>query len=226
MARILIVEDDLDVVNSLKERLREERTGRLTIDTAFTKREAQDLLARRKFDLLILVIRLTPHNDSFGLEVLAEIRKIMSLTGNRTVSLKVFSDWVLHHELTYRNTITYFSSKFEPHIDLNATSKEVSKVILSNQRDFLKLNELKTELDRFLKLHKLPTDIIDNNSNWIRFITLLLEVLKDCPVKINSSKIENLTITEDKNGINCYRFKLRISLSDKKDIIKIKIKIK
>ena len=66
------------------------------------------------------------------LYLLAEIRKIMSLTGNRTVSLKVFSDWALHHELTYRNTITYFSNKFEPHIDINATSKEVSEVILFN----------------------------------------------------------------------------------------------
>ena len=73
--------------------------------------------------------------------LLAEIRKIMSLTNNRTISLRVFSDWVLHNELTYRNTITYFSNKFESYININSNSKEVSRVILSNQREFLKLNE-------------------------------------------------------------------------------------
>jgi hypothetical protein len=158
--------------------------------------------------------------------LLAEIRKILKLTNDRRISLIVFRDWALHSELTYPNTISYFSNKFEPYIDTSSNSKDVSRAILSNQREFLKLNEFKAELESFLKLYQLPTNIIDNNSYWIRFITLLLEILKDCPVKINSSKIENLTITEDKNGVNCYRFKLKTSLSDNKNIIKIKIKIK
>lgn len=158
--------------------------------------------------------------------LLAEIRKILNLTNDRRISLIVFRDWALHSELTYPNTISYFSNKFESYIDTNSNSKDVSSAILSNQREFLKLNELKTELESFLKVYELPTNIIDNNSCWMRFITLLLEILKDCPVKINSPKIDNLTITEDKNGVNCYRFKLKTFLADKKNIIKIKIKIK
>lgn len=156
---------------------------------------------------------------------LAEIRKVLSLTNNRTVSLKIFCDWVLHSELTYQSTINYFSNKFETYIDESSNSTEVSEAIKSNQRNFLKLNELKTELDNFLKSNGLQTNIIDDNSYWVKFIKLLLEILKDCPIKINSSKIKTLTITEDKKGICCYEFKLKFSLSNKKNIIKIKIKI-
>lgn len=158
--------------------------------------------------------------------LLVEIKKILDLTNNRTASLKIFRDWALHSELTYQSTIAYFTNKFEPYIDVNSNSKDVGKAILTNQKNFFKLNELKTELGNFLKSNKLQTDIVDDTSYWIKFITLLLEVLKECPITINSLKIEKLTITEDKNGINCYRIKLKNYLSDKKNIIKIKLKIK
>ncbi len=158
---------------------------------------------------------------------LAEIKKILDLTNDRTVfSLKIFRDWVLHSELTYPNTITYFSNKFEPYIDASLTSKEVAKAILSNQRNFFKLNKLKNDLGTFLKKNKMQTSIIDNGRYWIKFITLLLEILKECPIKINSLKIETLIITEDRKGISCYRFKLKNFLSDKRNVIKIKLKIK
>ena len=157
---------------------------------------------------------------------LAEIRKMLSLTNNRMISLKIFRDWALHSELTYPNTIAYFSNKFEPYIDASSDSKEVSKAILANQSNFFKLNELKTELDIFLRSNGLQTNIIDDVGHWIKFITSLLEILKDCPIKINSPKIKTLTITEDRKGIFCYEFKLKDFLSDKKNIIKIKIKIK
>ena len=168
------------------------------------------------------------HTEESVLYFLAETRKILDLDNkaNKGTVLYIFCNWVLHSKLDHKNTKTYFSNKFERYIDKKTNSKEVSKKILSNQRDFFKLNELKNELRDFLNQNKLKDSITSSSSRWIKFITPLLEILKECPIEVDSSGTDSLSITEDKKGISCYRFKLKNHLSDNRNIIKVKIKIK
>ncbi len=159
------------------------------------------------------------------LYLLAEIRKILELSNYKGGVLYIFCNWVLHSKLDHKKTINYFSNKFEPCINNKSNSKEVEKNILSNHRDFFKLKELKIELYDFFIQKNLQHNLINNPSQWINFVKLLLEILKECPIIINSPEIKSLSLTEDRYGISCYSFLLKNKLSDKKNIIKIKIKI-
>lgn len=157
--------------------------------------------------------------------LLAEIRKTLELSKHKGGTLYTFCKWALHSKLDRENTITYFSNKFDPYIDSRSNSKDIGKNILSNHRDFFKLNRLKTKLNDFFIQNNLQYNITNNPNQWKNFVKLLLEILKECPIIINSSKIKKLSLTEDRYGISCYRFLLKDKLSDKRNIIKIKIKI-
>ena len=100
--------------------------------------------------------------------------------------------------------------------------KEIANDIKSNQIDFFKLNELKTELKNFIASNKLPNKLVEDSAHWIIFIELLLEILKECPIVFNHGKIERLSLDEDKKGYVYYRFRLR----NNRNIVKIKLKIK
>ena len=155
------------------------------------------------------------------LYLLAEIRKVINLDGDYPLTLNIFCNWILHSELNHRNTIRHFLNKFESYIDYSVDDKTIARNITSNQSDFLKLNELKTDLREFLKKNNLLHELTDNPRYWFRFVDLLLEILKECQITFNGRNIRALSVVKDKNGFNCYSFHLRNG-----KVLKIKLKIK
>ena len=158
--------------------------------------------------------------------LLVEIRKILELSNYKGDILYIFCNWVLHSKLDYPKTKKYFSGKFDPYIDNKTSSKDVGENILSNHHDFFILKDLKNGLDDFFTQNNLQNNLTNSPGVWVNFVRILLEILKECPIIINSPKIDSLSLTEDKNGISCYRFLLKNKLLDKRNVIKIKIKIK
>lgn len=138
--------------------------------------------------------------------------------------LNLYSNWVLHSELSHKPTRNYFIGKFEPHVNDGVDSDEVGRNIILNQRHFFVLNELKAKLSDFLKQSNLP-NLLTIRPHWPKFMQLLLEILMECPIKINGNKIDSLFLVKDSAGKYCYRFHLGKRLKDNKNVIKIKVKI-
>lgn len=169
-------------------------------------------------------------NSEIGTEaktlyLLAEIRKVLNLDKKYPPNLSIFCNWALHSELNHNNTREYFLRKFESYIDNVTTGQKMAEKILSNQANFFKLNELKIDLEEFLKENNLPQNLTNTSSQWTGFIKLLLEILKECQITFDGDKIKKLSIIEDKNGKICYRLHLKNRSISKKNILKIKLTI-
>lgn len=152
-----------------------------------------------------------------------EIRKILDLKEFQSECLNTFCNWVLHVKLTYQSTIQYFENKFIESIRESSTSKEAGERIKKDQEDFLNLEELKGEVNKFLEHYELSPQLVINEK-WIQFMKLLFEVLEECPIIINGSFVKKLSVTKDSNNNNTYRFLLVERFSDNRNVIKIKIK--
>ncbi|MCR4305627.1 MAG: hypothetical protein NUV73_00910, partial [Candidatus Daviesbacteria bacterium] len=127
---------------------------------------------------------------------------------------------VLHNKLDRKNTTVLLADLFEQDIDSQKGGKENAIRIKSNHRNFFKLSSLKQELDNFFKDHSLPFDLL--NKNWLSFIKLLLEIIKDCPIIFNSNKLRQLELIKNSMGDYCYKFS--IVGNRHKPIIKLKFK--
>ena len=153
--------------------------------------------------------------------LMVEIRKILDQdkkTHYKTI--RFYCNWALHFELTQEGSIQFLSKEFEKDIDLKKRRRQISKKIALNHKNFFKLYDLRSQLDKFFKKYNLPPDLLKGNA-WYKFTELLLEVIKECPVKRNSSKIHSLELEKTKDG---YYF--RFSLADNKRIPRIKLTLK
>lgn len=155
------------------------------------------------------------------LYLLVQVHKIRELDNESKSYLDFFRDWLVHDEISHKNATDFFVSRFEQYVN-GVDNKKIARDFKSSESDFFKFINLKTELRCFLIANNLPSNLTDNTRYWLKFIRLLVEILKECPVKCKNGKIETLSLTEDGSGNICFRFHLR----GRKDIIKIKLKIK
>lgn len=155
------------------------------------------------------------------LYLLVQIHKIRELDGENKSYLDFFRDWLVHNEISYKTATDFFLSKFERYVS-GLDTKKIARNFISQESDFFKFINIKTELRNFFIVNNLPSNLTDDNSYWLRFVRLLVEILKECPVKCKIGIIDTLSLVEDKSGNICFRFHLR----DRKAIIKIKLKIK
>lgn len=159
--------------------------------------------------------------------ILLQTRKLLETKNLKSSypALNLYCNWVLHGQLDYPSTIKHFSNKFEPFVHNSDNCKEAGRKIIISQRHFFVLNELKAELSNFLKKNNLP-DALTFRPHWPIFMKLLLKILMECPVKINGTEIDTLSLIEENDGRYCYRFHLSKKLQDNKNVIKIKLEIK
>lgn len=156
---------------------------------------------------------------------MAEVRKIIDVEkAKKEHNIKVYCAWALHSELNHKSTLKYFRDKFEPLIDDTSSINEIGKIILANQSEFFKLNELKEELKQFLRAHGLSRQLTDDSNNWKKFRVLLSEILRECSITFVDTKIKALSLDKDCEKY-IYRFHLRKRISNR-NIIKIKLKLK
>jgi hypothetical protein len=157
--------------------------------------------------------------------LLAEIKKVLEIENrNNYYILSFFRDWVLHKELSRQNSIKKIENRFDSHISFTSNSKVIGNNILSDQKNFFNLELLRNEFRTFLEQHDIPKNLTDSKQIWIEFSKLLFEVLEECHILINGTKMNSLSIIQDASGNVTYRIHLKQKLSDNKNIIKVKIK--
>lgn len=152
--------------------------------------------------------------------LLVEIRKILEYERKSYKTLQFYCNWVLHKELSYEKTTKLLLKIFEPNVDLQKSGHENARNVKSVGRDFFVLKTFRKELEVFLKNHKLPIDLL--NKNWWVFGKLLLEIIKDCPVRFAANKIQELKI--EKYDDTNYGYKFSLINSKQKLIEKLKFK--
>lgn len=129
------------------------------------------------------------------LYLFVEIHKIRKLDGEGKSCLDFFRDWLVHDEISYKPATDFFLNKFEQYVSGRDT-KIISQDFKSRENDFFKFIKLKTELREFLIVNKLPSSLTDNASYWYKFIRLLVEILKESPIKCKNGKVDTLSLIE------------------------------
>ncbi|PIY94999.1 MAG: hypothetical protein COY68_00615 [Candidatus Levybacteria bacterium CG_4_10_14_0_8_um_filter_35_23] len=155
------------------------------------------------------------------LYLFVQIHKIRELDNESKSYLDFFRDWLVHEEITYKGATSFFLNRFEQYVS-GGDAIKIAKDFISGENDFLKFNYLQTDLRVFLEDNSLPSNLTKDTRYWLRFVRLLVEILKECPIKCSSGKIDSLSFTEDNSRNICFRFHLR----GRSDIVKIKYKIK
>jgi hypothetical protein len=152
--------------------------------------------------------------------ILSRVRKILEINDQKGKYklLNLYCNWVLHNKLDRKNTTVLLADLFEQDIDCQKGGKENAIRIKSNHSNFFKLSSLKQELGNFFKDHNLSFDL--SNKNWLIFVRLLLEIIKDCPIIFSSNKLRQLELVKNNFGDFCYKFS--INGSKYKPIIKLK----
>ncbi len=153
--------------------------------------------------------------------LLVQIFKVQKLDGLPKSYIGFFRDWLVHEEISRKYTTDFFLNRFESYI-VGSDAHKIAKEFILKERHFFEFSYLKNEIYNFLQANKLPTDLTDIRKNWLIFIRLLVEILKECPVKCKGGKIDHFNLIEDVRGNICFRF----HLNDHKNIVRIKLKIK
>lgn len=120
--------------------------------------------------------------------ILAEVRKYLEAyekTRSFTYKNLYFAcNWVLHIEMD-RTPAKELLNDFEKIVGdttvVNCTQKSLD--FIREKLPFYTFAELRKELGIFLREHQLPEDLVINNISWNRFVSLLLKVITDCPLK-------------------------------------------
>jgi hypothetical protein len=153
--------------------------------------------------------------------ILVQIRKLLELENKKRTFpiLNLFCNWVLHPKLCEDSTKRVFENQVEPCIDKN-WDYETIKIKLKAMSSFFDLSELKKEISKFLSVYDSTNNSI---KTWKSFMKYLLEVLEECPVEYNGSKIKSLSITNSKDA-PIFRIHLKFKTIDGKNVIKVKLK--
>lgn len=113
------------------------------------------------------------YDECQAIYCLARIRKIIEIDKSKQLYRYLFfyCNWALHAEISYGS---------EPVADILHAFIE--------ERDggrFLNFFHLKEDLADFLDKQELPTDIITNNTAFLRFLNILAGIYSDTPVTVN-----------------------------------------
>jgi hypothetical protein len=126
------------------------------------------------------------------LYLLAEIRKYIDRSNEREKrkypNLYFYCNWVLHVQMD-RTPAKRILERFESVLSDTKDLKEISKIIMSQEKDFYSFVSLREELQTFFEKNSLPTTLTENGATWFKFKKLLVEILTDCPLVNEGRKI-------------------------------------
>ena len=116
--------------------------------------------------------------------LLVEIRKLIDREPKyQDPVIRSFSNWVVHTELTQpREGTTEILQEFDTLVTM-AVEGNSSKDI---PRHF-NFDRLQTQLRELLAFFNLPTELTDDNDQWVTFLFLYASVVGDCPITFTAS---------------------------------------
>lgn len=160
--------------------------------------------------------------------ILSRIRKILEakntvipIGSDRKYQLLWFyCSWVLHYVMDRDSTQKLLRNLFSNGIDNQKSAKENAEMLKSNNPDFFKFSSFKLELHEFFNEHELSLDLLDNK--WNNFCQILLEIIKETPIRFTSGSLQEIELIRDNNNDYCYKFTL-VGMKDK-PVVKLKFK--
>lgn len=151
--------------------------------------------------------------------IMVQIRKILDCGKNPYRTLRFYSNWVLHKELSKEATVKLLIDTLGSGIDSKKDGRENARNLIASSSGFFMFNTFKNELKDFINEYSLPVNVL-SNANWRNFRKLLLEIVKDCPVYFVPTEISSLRVTKDDARTFAYRFVL---INGRKPVIKVRI---
>lgn len=132
---------------------------------------------------------------------LVEIRKYLEgLSPQNSIqypNLYFYCNWVMHIKMDH-SPAKKILRRFETYLNHNVNSKirvnqkkvlnSISNSFIINEAKFYLLTDLKNEMKKFFIENNLPTDMF-NGKQWTRFMYLLVEILRDCPLVSDSGMV-------------------------------------
>lgn len=120
--------------------------------------------------------------------IMVEIRKLLDRTKSKYPLLRFYCNWALHIEI---NKISGAREILE---------KMAEKRYSLEGMHFIDFSHLYKELESFLSTNGLTAEFMGDYRKWFNFKKLLVEVLIDCPIKIQPEPIEEFVFKKPKNN--------------------------
>jgi hypothetical protein len=132
------------------------------------------------------------HSEERVVYLLVELRKLMELNGDfdRYPALRFYCDWVAHPSMDRglaRRIVECFDRyeqlRHDGAFDAGRQVAEADWAVLAELRETLELTNFERELVLYLGAHVLEEPPFETWGSWIRFLTLYVAVIQDCPLK-------------------------------------------
>ena len=133
--------------------------------------------------------------ESVVVYILVGIRKLLEIgnDSNTYPSLRFHCDWALHSKLDRKGALAVIKQfdDFEDawagdNTDLMAKAQAALSATVG-------ADKFRTELAQFLKVHKLPTTLCDDDTRWVDFLRVYGAVIHDAPLEFNLTRIKHVS---------------------------------
>jgi hypothetical protein len=157
-------------------------------------------------------------DESWAVNLLVQIRKIIDSDRKKKTHawsvVNLFCTWALHSELTRdKFTIALFFKAFDFRNGMEMEDFFASEYF----RNFVALHMFRRELASFLKEHGLPTWLVDETDEWLRFVYLYVGAVADAPIAYSPNGILPEELQElrldrlsDRSGLEYVRTRARL----------------
>jgi len=128
--------------------------------------------------------------ESWAVNLLVQIRKLIDSDRKKNPRawgvVNLFCTWALHDELTRdKFNIELFFKAFDFHDGMELEAFYASEYF----KNFVALHMFRNELAVFLKAHGLPTWLVDDTDDWLRFVYLYAGAVADAPLVYSAAGI-------------------------------------
>ena len=158
--------------------------------------------------------------------ILSLIRKILEIKNQKDKFklLNFYCNWSLHVSLSVKRTKQVITDMLDQDIDCSKRASDIARKLNSNHADFFKLNDIKKELVKFIADNDLSPALTNKRQQWVEFVSMLLQIIQDCPVICIESSKKIKTMKLQRNKKNEYYYKFSLHSCSSKPIIKLKFK--
>lgn len=163
------------------------------------------------------------------LYILAEVRKYIEEyekhNSAQYENLYFFCNWVLHVRMDLPRSQKYLQ-KLENNLGSldKMNVKDIAKTFYRKNGSFYLFEDLRRELKLFINNHSLPSELVEKDSSWYKFIFHLVNILMDCALVNKKGLIEKFTF-EKKDGIFNFRLRVRGFSGSVKVPLKVEMKL-
>jgi hypothetical protein len=135
---------------------------------------------------------------------LVEIRKYLDRVGGKQPFpvLRMYCNWVVHISIDRYGRGSILES-MDNVLALNSTGEFGAG--LQEAFDIFSFDRLRNELNQFLQLNSLPTNLVDDSAWWGQFLHLYVNVVSQCPLVFKDQRPSGCRFALRRR--NSFRFK-------------------